>query len=184
MRLFYLFVFFALLSCKNEETNSQPESNPEPGRTTITNVTESDNPVELPPRSGGCNFVGDEQILEVITGEKDGANIANSPGRTESACYYRLDAIRWSGDLVIEVADGMNASEILDAVEKADAAEQLTVAGHPAQLINGSRILRVAASPPFEIKLSILPKAGYKEFADDTDRKRMLTELADILAKR
>lgn len=184
MRIFYLFIFFILFSCGKEGSADISELDTQDGNTMVDNKSKPEVSAELPPRSGGCNFVSDEQILEVITGEKDGASITNLPGRTVSACYYRLDALRWSGDLVVDVTDGMDASNLLKEIEGAEANEKLRVAGQAAQLTNGNRVLRVASAPPFELKLSILPKAGYKDFADDTDRKRMLTELAEILAKR
>lgn len=179
MRIFYTLLLFCLLSCTSD---SQKTEKTTATATSPAPVTQEET-VDI-PRSSGCAFLTDEQIITAITGTADGATISTQPGRTVSACYYRLENMRWSGDFVVEVLDSQDAANVIKDVKAAPEAEKLTIDGHPAQILQGNRILRVASAPPFEMKLSILPKSGYKEFADDTDRKRILTELAQILAKR
>lgn len=135
------------------------------------------------PRPTGCVFLTDQQVLDVLKSQTD-ATITVQAGPSVSACYYRVDSRYWTTDLIIEVADGSRADAILKEVNEAPAAEKITVKGHAARMTNDNRILKVNASPPYEIKLSILPKAGYKEVKTAADRKAIMLELVDLLEEK
>lgn len=175
---FFLFplIFFAFACGKSDPAPA--DTDPETDQT-----GQVIDPATL-PRNPGCGFLSDDKLAEIVTGDAEGADISTLPGPTVSACYYRLENEEWSGDFVLAMADGGDADKIIRQVEAATAAERIRIGERDGQLLPGNRIMRVHASPPFELKLSILPKAGYAEFADETDRKRILTEIAEHLLER
>lgn len=186
MRFLSILLFcFTLVSCGQESTDTTQDtatSLANNGKTTPATATV---PPEDIPRSSGCAYIPDEDILRVVA--KDAATdtrISSQPGVTVSGCYYRLDNLRWSADFAIEVGDSGRADMILKQIKGASPKEKGTVEGYQAQFQSDNRILRVAAAPPFELKLSILPKAGYIEYADGAARKAMLLEFSKMLVNR
>jgi hypothetical protein len=178
MRLFlFSCLLFGLTACGGETEASEPQTVPD-----ATVPVETIDPADI-PRSSGCSYISDEKILEIIAQGVEGTTISSQPGRTVSACYYRIEGKTWSADLVIDVMDGYDASNLLKDVTAASPAEKMKVKGQPAQLMAGSRILRVAAKPPFDVKLSVLPKGEEKNLVGEAERKAMLVALAESLVK-
>ncbi|MEM9837011.1 MAG: hypothetical protein AAF828_10940 [Bacteroidota bacterium] len=173
--LLSLVVFFSLMACGSEGTNDQADT---PNTATPAETASAETLAANRPT--GCMFITDQQVLDALQSQTE-ATITVQVGPSVSACYYRVDARYWSADLIVEVADGSRADAIIKAVQDAENAERLTVNDHPAIIKNDNRILTVNAGPPYEIKLSILPKPGYKEVKTATDRRTIMLQLADVL---
>lgn len=177
LRLFLLLSLLSVFACNADKKTDA----------TAADTTEMTEPVTLDPkdlpRPTGCVFLTDQQILDVLKPETE-ANINVQAGPSVSSCYYRVDSRYWSADLIIEVADGSRADALLVEVKDAPAAEKATVNGHPARIMNDNRIMKVNTGPPYEIKLSILAKEGYKEVKSSDDRKAIMLELAKLLEEK
>lgn len=182
-----LLTFFAgCQSAENAEAESSTFEDPA-AALARQGMTKSEVATDLKevPRTAGCTFIADEKILEIIAGD-DVANttISNQPGPTVSACLYRLENRRWSADLSVELTDSGRSDILIKQVEAASPAEKATVHGKVAQWLSDNRILRVIAGPPYELKLSILPKPDHPEYADAAARKQMLEALAKAINER
>lgn len=179
LRLFCLLAVLACFSC-NSDQSTETATDATPEQIVITQPTMDAKDM---PRPTGCVFLTDQQVLDALKSETD-ATISVQAGPSVSSCYYRIDSRYWSTDLIIEVADGSRADAILVDIKDAPAAEKLSVNGHPARMMNENRILKVSTSPPYEIKLSILPKAGYKEVKSAADRKAIILDLVNLLEEK
>ncbi|MEL6141851.1 MAG: hypothetical protein AAFQ37_06020 [Bacteroidota bacterium] len=140
-------------------------------------------PPATPPRSAGCNYLPDSIVLAALELPTDQV-LAPLPGPSVSSCYYRLDGERWTADLLLQVAYENEAANLLESIETAPSAEAGKVNGHQARWQNENRVLQVAASPPYTIKLSVLPKLGDWEPKSSADRQVILTQLAKELEAR
>ena len=176
LRILCCLAFLAFYSCNADQPTETATAAPE----MITPPTIA--PADI-PRPTGCNFLTDQQVLDVLKSETE-ATISVQIGPSVSSCYYRVDSRYWTTDLIIEVADGSRASTLLKDIKAAPAAEKLTVNGMDARMMNDNRILKLNASPPYEVKLSILPKAGYKEVKSSEDRKAIMLELVNLLEEK
>ncbi|PHI21041.1 hypothetical protein CEQ90_05000 [Lewinellaceae bacterium SD302] len=189
MRFITLLLFFSLFACQSSDSEAASESMAEDTATALAKEGKIDPNYQVDadavPRTAGCTFISDEKLIEIIAGEDaENTSISSSPGSTVSACVYRLENPRWSADLAVEMTDGARSNKVIKQVEEASPAEKATVHGKAAQFLSDNRILRVVSGPPYELKLSILPKAGFEEYADAAARREMLEAMAMAINER
>lgn len=177
MRIAYLLtllVFCLFQSCGEEQSTAEtPATVAEKSARPSIVTTPAD--VAVPDRPAGCSYVSDAAVLRAV-GLPEDQIVALQPGPSVTSCYYRLDGGRWMADLVIDVAFEAQAAFLLKEVAAAYPEDKTTVNGHDAKVLNDNRILKVAASPPYTIKFSALPKVG--EFEPKSSEERMAIMLA------
>lgn len=179
-----LFIIFSFVACKQDNASAGAEAGSTTSSTAPNNGTTS---YELGsadvPRPAGCNFLPDALLQEILGGE-EARPISFSNGPLEASCMYRLETKYWAADLMIEVGDGSRAAGMQLEISEALPNEVTTVNGHAARVRNDNRILQVAANPPYVVKLSILPKPGYKEIVDSAQRRQLMEAIGSELEKK
>ncbi len=179
-----LLLAFAVSSCKQDSsaTTATTSDSSSPTANTDGITTYELGSADI-PRPAGCNFLPDGVLQEILGGE-EAMPISFSSGPMEASCMYRLETKYWAADLMIEVGDGSRAAGIQLEISEALEGEATTVNGHPARVRNDNRILQVAANPPYVVKLSVLPKPGYKEIVDSAQRRQLLEAIGSELEKK
>lgn len=187
--LFFLYILlvFCFTSCKQDTASAATEeaaaATNDNSAAKLDGITVYELGSADIPRPAACNFLPDERLQEILGGE-EAKPISFSNGPLEASCMYRLETKYWSADLLIEVGDGSRAAGMQLEISEALPGEATTVNGHPARVRNDNRILQVAAAAPYVIKLSILPKPGYKEIVDSAQRRQLMEAIGSELEKK
>ncbi|MGB3546608.1 MAG: hypothetical protein WBA17_06515 [Saprospiraceae bacterium] len=185
-----LMLVFSLAACGNEpaadeETEAQTEMDFDP-RTTAPPLDQDE--VELPPlaTSGvneqpslpdACSYIDEKVLLEVL-GLPAETPVTRTRGTNIFQCYQQVGANGVTADFVLEVYDPVSKVQKSNEIKASTAGQGIKVEGVPGRLLNDGRILEVATTQPFAVKLAVNNLEKGDEQYDRAERRELLVTLA------